>query len=85
VLAAQTMGGRDPWIILRHILPRTGLLATSAFVSAVSIAILLESALAFLGLGDPVQKSWGSILFWAQQEVLCSPRLGSGGLFHPES
>ena len=66
VLAARTMGAPDRWAIVRHVLPRTGLLATGAFVRAVSTAILLEAALSFLGLGDPLQKSWGSILFWAQ-------------------
>lgn len=67
VLASQTMGAPDRWAIVRHVLPRTALLATSTFVRAVSSAILLEAALSFLGLGDPIQKSWGSILFWAQQ------------------
>lgn len=66
VLAAQTMGAPDRWSIMRHVMPRTALLATSTFVRAVSSAILLEAALSFLGLGDPIQKSWGSILFWAQ-------------------
>ncbi|NNC40516.1 MAG: ABC transporter permease [Acidimicrobiia bacterium] len=66
VLAARTMGAPDRWAIVRHVLPRTALLATGAFVRAVSTAILLEAALSFLGLGDPLQKSWGSILFWAQ-------------------
>lgn len=66
VLASQAMGARDRWVILHHVLPRTALLATSTFVRAVSTAILLEAALSFLGLGDPIQKSWGSILFWAQ-------------------
>jgi peptide/nickel transport system permease protein len=66
VLASQSIGARDRWIILRHVLPRTGLLATGSFVRAVSAAILLEAALSFLGLGDPIQESWGSMLFWAQ-------------------
>ena len=66
VLAARSMGAPDRWTILRHIVPRTGLLATGSFVRAVSSAILLEAALSFLGLGDPIQKSWGSTLFWAQ-------------------
>ena len=66
VLASRSMGAKDRWVILRHILPRTGLLATGSFVRAISGAILLEAALSFLGLGDPIQKSWGSILFWAQ-------------------
>jgi peptide/nickel transport system permease protein len=66
VLASQSIGAPDRWIILRHVLPRTGLLATGSFVRAVSAAILLEAALSFLGLGDPIQESWGSMLFWAQ-------------------
>ncbi len=66
VLAARSMGAPDRWTILRHIVPRTALLATGSFVRAVSNAILLEAALSFLGLGDPIQKSWGSTLFWAQ-------------------
>ena len=66
VLAARSMGASDPWTILRHIVPRTALLATGSFVRAVSGAILLEASLSFLGLGDPIQKSWGSTLFWAQ-------------------
>ena len=66
VLASQSIGASDRWVILRHILPRTALLATGSFVRAVSGAILLEASLSFLGLGDPIQKSWGSILFWAQ-------------------
>lgn len=66
VLASRTMGAPDRWAIVRHVLPRTALLATGTFVRAVSTAILLEAALSFLGLGDPLQKSWGSTLFWAQ-------------------
>lgn len=66
VLASRTIGAPDRWIVFRHILPRTAILATGSFVRAVSAAILLEAALSFLGLGDPIQKSWGSILFWAQ-------------------
>ena len=66
VLAARSMGAPDRWTILRHVVPRTALLATGSFVRAVSGAILLEAALSFLGLGDPIQKSWGSTLFWAQ-------------------
>lgn len=66
VLAARSMGAPDRWTIFRHVVPRTALLATGSFVRAVAGAILLEASLSFLGLGDPIQKSWGSILFWAQ-------------------
>ena len=66
VLAARAVGATDRYIILRHILPLVLLLAVGQFVQATSSAILLEAALSFLGLGDPLQKSWGSVLYWAQ-------------------
>lgn len=66
VVAARSMGGSDAHIMLRHVLPRVLLLAISVFVQATAAAILLEAALSFLGLGDPVQKSWGTMLYWAQ-------------------
>jgi ABC-type dipeptide/oligopeptide/nickel transport system permease subunit len=47
-------------------LPQVTLLAIGQFVLVVSTAILLEAALSFLGLGDPIQKSWGTVLYWAQ-------------------
>jgi len=66
VMAARSMGATDRHIVWAHILPRTMLLAIGVFVSATSAAILLEAALSFLGLGDPLQKSWGTMLYWAQ-------------------
>jgi len=66
VTAARALGATDTRIITRHILPRVMLLGISQFVQATSGAILLEASLSFLGLGDPLQKSWGSILYWAQ-------------------
>jgi peptide/nickel transport system ATP-binding protein/peptide/nickel transport system permease protein len=66
VVAARAVGATDRHIIFRHILPQVTLLAIGQFVLVVSTAILLESALSFLGLGDPIQKSWGTVLYWAQ-------------------
>lgn len=66
VLSARAVGATNSHIILRHILPLVLLLAVGQFVQATSSAILLEAALSFLGLGDPLQKSWGTILYWAQ-------------------
>ncbi len=66
VLSARTIGASDLHIILMHILPQVLLLAVGQFIQATSGAILLEAALAFLGLGDPLQKSWGTVLYWAQ-------------------
>ena len=63
VTAARALGAADSRIILRHILPN-GL--SPILVSAtmgVGGAILIESALSFLGLGvQPPTPSWGSLL-----------------------
>ncbi len=66
VLAARSVGARDGHILIRHILPGVLSLALAQFVLATSGTILLEAALSFLGLGDPTQKSWGTVLFYAQ-------------------
>ena len=66
VLAARAVGAKDSHIVFRHILPQVSLLAIGQFVLVISSAILLEAALSFLGLGDPITKSWGTILYWAQ-------------------
>ena len=66
VMAAHALGAKDYHIILRHIFPQVTLLAIGEFVQATSAAILLEASLSFLGLGDPIEKSWGTILYWAQ-------------------
>lgn len=66
VMAARSLGARDGYILLQYILPQVMLLAIGEFVQATSAAILLEASLSFLGLGDPIQKSWGTILYWAQ-------------------
>ena len=66
VLAARAVGARDGHILIRHVLPGVFSLALAQFVLATSGSILLEAALSFLGLGDPTQKSWGTILYYAQ-------------------
>ncbi|MBB3770030.1 peptide/nickel transport system permease protein [Angulomicrobium tetraedrale] len=62
VLAAETMGLGHARIIATHILPNS-LAPVIVMVSAVvAHAILVEAALAFLGLGDPNTISWGSMI-----------------------
>lgn len=65
VQAARAMGGTHGYIMLRHILPRITPLVAAQFVRAANVSIMLEASLAFLGLSDPFQKSWGAILFYA--------------------
>ena len=65
VESAKAAGGSGIWILTRHILPNVLPLIVAQMVLRVGGAILSESALSFLGLGDPTQISWGMILHYA--------------------
>lgn len=65
VLAAKSMGAGHTYLFRKHILPGVFPLFIPQFVAAVNAAILLESSLSFLGMSDPLMKSWGSILYYA--------------------
>src|ERR687890_2758180 len=55
--------GAGPWhVARRHVVPAVAPLVVPQFVLATKTAILLESSLAFLGLGDVTAKSWGTML-----------------------
>lgn len=66
ITAARAVGAGHGWILTRHLLPAVAALSVVEFVQAAAGAILIESSLSFLGLGDPTAKSWGSILYYAQ-------------------
>lgn len=69
VQAAIALGAGDARILLLHILPNVlGPVLVSASI-LVATAILTESSLAFLGLGDPNVVSWGGMV-GAGREVL---------------
>ncbi len=70
VVAAQSLGASDTRIIWRHLMPNA---LTPVMVSAtlgVAGAILVESALSFLGLGvQPPTPSWGNILTMGKDNI----------------
>jgi ABC-type dipeptide/oligopeptide/nickel transport system permease subunit len=66
VTASRALGAREGWIVARHVLPAVIPVVVAEFVQLAGRALLLEASLAFLGLGDPVRKSWGATLFYAQ-------------------
>lgn len=66
VQAAQSMRASHGYILMRHILPGVLSLGLAQFVLAGSNTILIEASLSFLGLGDPLRKSWGTVLYYAQ-------------------
>lgn len=62
VLAARGAGYGAPRIIFREILPNALAPVIVTVSVMVATAILSESALSFLGLGDPNVVSWGSMI-----------------------
>ncbi len=64
--AAKTSGMKNRQIILRAIIPEVIPLAIAYFVLLVAAAVVLVSALEFLGVGNPNIVSWGSMLYYAQ-------------------
>ena len=69
VQAARTLGMRDSRIILTQILPNALPLILVVGSMMVGSAILTESALSFLGLGDPNLLSWGSMIGGARSAM----------------
>jgi peptide/nickel transport system permease protein len=65
VARARAIGAGHWHIIRKHIMPQVMPLIVANTVLIVSTAILLESGLSFLGLGDPSQPSWGTMLNFA--------------------
>jgi oligopeptide/dipeptide ABC transporter ATP-binding protein len=62
VLRARALGAGRVRILLRHVLPLVFPLIAVNAVLVVSLAILNESTLSFLGLADPAVVSWGQML-----------------------
>jgi peptide/nickel transport system permease protein len=64
---SRALGGGHWHVMTRHILPNVTPLMLAQATLTVSGAILAEATLAFLGLGDPTQVSWGTTLQLARQ------------------
>jgi len=62
VQRARVLGSRDRTIMARHILPGVLPLVLANAVLFVSISVLAETTLSFLGLGDTRNFSWGQML-----------------------
>ena len=72
VRAERAIGAGDARIIWKVILPNAFPPLVVSATLAIGVAILFEAGLAFLGLGDPNQMSWGLMIGSSRQYVLAS-------------
>lgn len=68
--AARGLGGTSLHIARYHVFPATLELLPAKLVLTVRFAMVAEATLAFLGLGDPTVRSWGTMLGWAFSDPL---------------
>jgi peptide/nickel transport system permease protein len=72
--AAVVRGERSRYIIMAEILPTLTSLIVATFLGSAVFAVLTAAGLQFVGLGDPSAQSWGTMLYWAQN----NEALGAG-------
>ncbi len=65
VLSARLSGAGAAYILRKHIVPALSPLLLAVVIMETSHAITVEAGMSFLGLGDPTQTSWGTILHHA--------------------
>jgi peptide/nickel transport system permease protein len=65
VKRSRSLGAGNARIIFRHVMPQIAPLLVANTVLTVAVAIFDETALSFLGLGDPSTHSWGQIIEFA--------------------
>jgi peptide/nickel transport system permease protein len=78
---ARAVGAGSGWIMRKHILPNVTNLIVANAVLVFAGAVLTETLLAFVGLGDPFSPSWGQTLNEAQNGGAAS--LGAWWWFMP--
>jgi peptide/nickel transport system permease protein len=69
IIASRSLGASDSHTVFRHLIPNV--LSSIIVIATLSIpgVILAESALSFIGLGDPTVASWGVILNAGQRSL----------------
>ena len=72
VKRARSLGAGHTRILLRHVVPQVAPLLIANTVLTVAVAIFDETALAFLGLGDPSRTSLGKVIENAFQRAAIS-------------
>ena len=63
--STRALGYSNIYIIFRHIMVNTKEVIYAKFSLAVASAMLSEASLSFIGLGDPLNISWGEMMHFA--------------------
>jgi peptide/nickel transport system permease protein len=66
--SARVRGERRSYIIVFEVLPTMTSLIVANFLGAALYSVLTAAGLQFLGLGDPNSMSWGTMLYWSQNQ-----------------
>jgi peptide/nickel transport system permease protein len=66
--SARVRGERRSYIILVEVLPTMTSLIAASFLGAALYSVLTAAGLQFIGLGDSSSLSWGTMLYWAQNQ-----------------
>lgn len=65
--AAKSCGASTARILFKHLLPQVAPTLAALVMLRMGGSMIAEAALSFLGLGDPTQKSWGTMIYWARR------------------
>ncbi|HEX7463566.1 MAG TPA: ABC transporter permease [Actinomycetota bacterium] len=72
VRRSLALGGSNGHTIVQHVLPQVSPLIVANAVLLIAVAIFDETALAYLGLGDPTAISWGKLIKNASEAAAVS-------------
>jgi len=67
VEATRAAGASRGYIMVQHMLPNVAPLVIAELIGRVASGMLAEAGLSFLGLGDPLHKSWGMMIHYANE------------------
>lgn len=65
VESVRALGASDTYVMVKYLLPNTTPIILAETLLMTASNMITEASLSFLGLGDPTQKSWGTMLHYA--------------------
>ncbi|MGA9047484.1 MAG: ABC transporter permease [Dehalococcoidia bacterium] len=69
ITASKALGASDNRIIFKHLIPNVASLIIVMATLSIPGVIMAEAALSFIGMGDPMSTSWGTILNTGQHSL----------------